>query len=490
MKTDTYLGIRRSRPRVCLGDVGELDGKMSCFDVAMPSDHPIRLQPRKWWEWDYIADCAEQIGVLSSSTTALGLGVGDEPLIFYFANKCKKVIASDLYSAETAWKEARFSNTARVLDASPIPYPRDKVQVINADMRNTGVADRSIDLVWSCSSIEHVPTLVDLFAVFKEIDRILCVGGHAILTTEFCVTENPYLLPGVNAWNPEIFDLMVRSLPGFEMVGEIDLSFNSLHPGNAAHPRRYLPISSLPGSSKLMSYNHRAGTLANPVGLSIIVPIAFVIRKTSNSGVVDWDKASVPDRLRTFSDGMRAFFAGDNDVACNKLQSVYDEAADDLQMRHLAFRFMIDARARRQEARKPDEFADRIEQFLEVIPAGPVQDADCLDICAYLIGECGRTDRALTIYERCLASPSTSRDHVFELSIRYLALAADRGSPKRATEVVISILADLMQYGMNGSEMEISFFNPAAEKIDASLIDSVRRGVSQTLSQTINNLKV
>ena len=118
----------------------------------MPENYPLRRWPRKWWEWDYTADCAEQLVVLASTTTAAGLGAGDEPLIFYLADKCRRVIASDLYSPNTVWREARFANTSRILDASPIPYPRSRVALLNADMRQTGISEQSIDFVWSCSS--------------------------------------------------------------------------------------------------------------------------------------------------------------------------------------------------------------------------------------------------------------------------------------------------------------------------------------------------
>jgi len=95
---EVYLGSRRTRPLTCLGDAGEIEASAcSRFDAQMPADHPVRKLPRKWWEWDYIAGCAEAVGCLSADATALGLGVGDEPLIFYFANYCGKVIATDLY---------------------------------------------------------------------------------------------------------------------------------------------------------------------------------------------------------------------------------------------------------------------------------------------------------------------------------------------------------------------------------------------------------
>jgi Methyltransferase domain len=464
---------------ICLGDAGELlPGQASAFDQAMPLNHFRRRSPRKWWEWDYIADCAEQLGVLSPSTRAVGLGAGDEPLIFYFAQDCGHVIASDLYSSDTAWSEARFASTSHVLDASPIPYPRNRVEVLNADMRQTGIAEQSIDFVWSCSSIEHVPTLVDIFAVFKEMDRIVRIGGYAILTTEYCVTDNTYLLPGVNAWNAKIFDLMIRSLPGWEIVGQVDLSFNSLHPANAARPRRY-PLSSVPtGPLGQIPHFLPSGTMANLVGLSVIVPIGLVLRKASGLGVVDWRQADVPERLRLFSDGILAFFAGDNDAACHKLEAIYSEAVEDLQLRHIAFRFLIDARARRGEMRNSTAFADRIELFLKNTPAGSVQDADCLDLCGYLLAECGRIEPALVTYERCLSSPSTSRDHLLKIAVCYLTLAARNGATARAIEWVSLVLADLMRFGGSNSEIDKLVLKPISDQLPAAISDDLRRAIA------------
>ena len=484
MNIRRYLGVRRRRPIVCLGDVGELlPGKSSAFDKAMPENYPLRRWPRKWWEWDYIADCAEQLGVLAPTTTAVGLGAGDEPLIFYFADKCRRVIASDLYSPCTVWREARFENTSRILDASPIPYPRSRVEIRNADMRQTGIPEQSIDFVWSCSSIEHVPTLGDLFAVFKEIDRIVRIGGYAILTTEYCITENRYLLPGVNAWNAEIFDLMVRSLPGWEIVGEVDLSFNGLHPANAPRPRRYPLSSGSTGPLGQIPHFFPSGTMANLVGLSVIAPLGIVFRKASNGGVVEWRQADVPERLRTFTDGMLAFFASDNDAACHKLGEIYSSAVDDLQLRHLAFRFLIDARARRGEMRNSGEFADCIELFLDTTPPGPVQDADCLDLCGYLLAECGRIEAALLTYERCLISPSTSREHLLEIAVRYLALAASNGATARAIERVSAVLDDLMRFGDSSREIQQQFFKPASDKLPAAIIDDLRGAIAKERAQ-------
>lgn len=486
-----YWATQRARPGTYLGDVSELESrKLSSFDAAMPQDYFVRQLPRKWWEWEYIAECAETLDLLNSSTTALGLGAGFEPLIFHFANTCKAVVATDLYSSDTTWSEARFATTKQVMESAPIRFPVDRVEVRNADMRHTGAADASVDLVWSCSSIEHIPTLKDLFLVFAEIDRILKVGGHAILTTEFTVTGNPYLLPGVNAWNDELFDAIKPALRGFELLGPSDLTFNSLHPGNAARPRRYLPASSLPGSAPQLSYYHRAGTLANPVGLSIIVPIAFVLRKTSNAGVAAWPEIAISPLVRMYADGLDALFSDRLPEAIDLLGNVYRSQESDLQLKHLAFRFWIDAKAKSGHMSEPETFADAIEEFTTQLPSGPVQDADCLDLCGYLLGECGRSEKAILLYEKCIKSPSTSREHLFELLGKYLVLAEKCGAKSQSNDLVASVISDLVQFGLSGAELVHMSKAPISDKIGKYRTADIMKQARQRLDVAIKSMRI
>lgn len=461
---ERYLGHRRTRPLTCLGDVAELEvSPLSAFDAAMPADHPQRQLPRKWWEWDYIAACAEQLELLRPTSTALGLGCGNEPLIFYFANYCQRVIATDLYSSDTNWREARFSTLRAVLASSPIPFPHEHVDILNADMRNTGVDDASIDFIWSCSSIEHVHSISDVVQIFSEIDRVLKPGGYAILTTEFAITENPYLLPGVNAWSVDLLPLLKTCFSQYEWIGVEDVGFNWRHPGNTARPRRYLPLSSLGRLTRRFPYNRRAGTLANPVGLSVIVPIGFVVRKPATAaaaGITPWDRLPVSPLIRCFDAGITAFAENRNSDCVASLDTVCTDVDADRQLAHLAFRFSIDARARLGEMQDRAAFEDRILNFLDRwMPPGVVQDADCLDICGYLLGELGNTVEGLTIYEKCLLSPSTSRGHVFELLIRYLEAADVNDQRARAEAFAEEILLDLAALGLSDHEYTIEFAN-------------------------------
>ncbi len=447
---ERYIGSRRERPLTCLADVGELcvdPSRLSTFDGKFAPDHAIRFNGRKWWEWDYICSSADQLGLLNSRVTALGLGVGGEPLIFHFANYCKRVIATDLYSGASSWSDARFDNTKQILDLSPLPFPADRVSVENRDMRNTKAKSGSIDFVWSCSSIEHVPTITDLMAVFAEIHRILKVGGYAILTTEYCVTENDYLLPSVNAWNAKLFKAIVEALDGFEFVGETDLSFNGLHPGNAASPRRYPPLACVHGATNSLLPHLRGGSVANPAGLSLVAPIAFVLRKKPKGGVAPWTSLAVSEGARTYSEGVNAFFAKNMKLAREKLTLALKAYADDLQMQHMCWRYLVEIMARQGEMRDRETFEATLRRFQAIIPEGAVQDDDCLAMLAYLFGEMELYEDALDVAEKCLMSPSIVADHIYVLGTQYLRNCSLARQSERGILLMRSILQDLVTFG-------------------------------------------
>jgi SAM-dependent methyltransferase len=189
MKNGESLGARLAhaadlvRPRV------------ASWRALLPDDYTARLYSRKAWEFEFIAAAAEELGMLNGNKVALGIGVGSEPLIFFFARHARQVVATDLYSSQAAWSTARIDDVERIFDASPFPDPRERVSVRNADMRALPFADEEFDFCWSCSSIEHVDNLAQIVAVYNEIVRVLKPCGYAILTTEFCVSRPPYQLP-------------------------------------------------------------------------------------------------------------------------------------------------------------------------------------------------------------------------------------------------------------------------------------------------------
>ena len=81
-----------------------------------PEDYTARLYPRKAWEFEFIAAAAEELGLLDGNKVALGIGT--EPLIFFFARHARRVVASDLHSPQAALSTARIDNVERVFEAS------------------------------------------------------------------------------------------------------------------------------------------------------------------------------------------------------------------------------------------------------------------------------------------------------------------------------------------------------------------------------------
>jgi SAM-dependent methyltransferase len=485
----TVLSRCRPRPLTCLGDAAELDtGGVSRFAGAMPPDYGHRANLRKWWEWDFLAKSAEELGVLNSDSVGVGLGVGDEPLIFYFANYCKKIIATDLYSASTIWKEARFAQVEAVYQNSPIPFPRDRVEVRHADMRTLGMPNASADFAWSCSSIEHVPTLRDLMLVFDELARVLKIGGYALLTTEFCLTQPPYVLPGVNAWDPNLFVALANALGAFEFVGVTDLSHNFAHPANAPKARRHRPagMNRLPAVPLQASY--RAGQMANMVGLSVITPIAFVLKRREGSNAA-WNDLEICDDVRVFSESVAQLKCGQNKQVVRQLEPLFADGPDrlSLQFYHHVGRYFVESLALDRGSTHP-HVASTIDRFIQHLPHGDVQDADCLDMVGYLLGEAGNYKESAHVYRLAMNSPSTSQDHVVKLAFDYCRVMKRAGHFRRAVDEAVPVLCDLVTSGIPVHEFEYAV--TAGEK-HAGLTDPDLRylhyAFSDCLSQSAKN---
>jgi SAM-dependent methyltransferase len=471
---------RRERPRTCLADAREIEPTgRSAFAHAMPADLTNRRYLRKWWEWDYLAQCAEDLGLLETGRRAVGLGVGHEPLIFYFAQRGCSVLATDLYAGDTSWSEARFAQTQAVHASSPIDYPRDRVEVADADMRKLPCRDGEADFVWSCSSIEHVPTLIDLFAVFEEAHRVLKPGGYALLTTEFCLSPGPYLLPSVNAWDASILDAMKESLSGFEFVGPTDLDFDALHPANAPRLRRHLPAGLRQPFAPDFAESFRGGQVGVLLGVSHCVPIGFVLRKTDGRNRT-WGQAPLPEGLRSYSDGLSHFFAGREAEALPPLQRVYESARTDpaqLQLALHAGRFVLDAHVRQGMQERPDELRGHLTEYLDLCPPGVLQDADCLDLVAYLLGELGDLDESAHVSRLALRSPSTDVNHVMALSGRFLNVQQRAGRLDAGLEEVAGYLADLTWGGLDAASFRHGFERELSPQLDPAAAESLRAAV-------------
>lgn len=468
----------KERPLTCLGDAEEINLRPeSNFSKAMPPDYIYRHQLRKWWEWEYIAECAEILDCLNKNSIAAGLGVGQEPLSFYFSNFCQTVLATDIYSSETSWSEARVETIESIYQSSPISFDRSKLKIENSDMRQISVKDKSVDFVWSTSSIEHLPTLFDVFQVYLEIARILKPGGYAILTTEFCLTEPPYLLPGVNGMDESLFKSFFSAFSDiFELVGKEDISYNWFEPANNIHVRRYLPPGWVDYMKDSSFKNFKFGQMANAVGISAICPIAFVLKRLPSEKYPSWDNIHLPDAVQDYTQALIHLNKGKPKKTINLLRPYIRSTAKNISMQLYAhiFRFYIEAFSITDSSNQI--INNEIEQFLDTVPSYICKDADCFDLIGYLLQKSGNLSKAAEVTKMAMLSQSTLHDHAIKLSLRYLKCSENDNNFDEKINIVTDQLIDLAVSGWSPETLVTFLSNSASQE-----------GVSdQILEQVIN----
>jgi SAM-dependent methyltransferase len=430
-----------------LGNAAELEHlRPGGLREALEDGHLNWREPRRLWDWEFIAQSAAEHGLLDGRRNALGIGVGGEPLIFFFARHARAVIATDLYSADSAWGDARIEDSKAIFGVSPFHYPRERVQVRNADMRALPFGDEQFDFCWSCSSIEHVDNLAQTVAVYNELARVLKPGGYAILTTEFCLTP-PYPLPGVMALDAKLFAQIVQAHPAFDLIGPVDLGYNALHLGNAPEARRFDARSRVNRMGSL--YYFPAGRMAQMCGLSVIVPIGFVLVKRRGGRPADWRRLGLAEPLVELTEALLALDRGAPADAAALLCGLRDASTPQFQM--IAHRYHLDAVLRM--AAPADVVGAAEDSFLAALPAGELQDPDNIELLAFSLGERGRNEKAAATYRKAAASPSAFTDHSIHLSLRHLMQAQLAGSTGEALDFLVVTVTDMLDHGVSWARL-------------------------------------
>ena len=145
----------------------------------LPERDPVTHVERKVWEFAQLAMSFEDLGLLDHRSRVLGVGAGDERILFWLTNRVGEVAATDIYgSGDFASREAGASMLTDPSAHAPFAYREDRLEVRWMDARRLEFPDASFDAVYSLSSLEHFggPGQVDLAA--REIARVLRPGGR------------------------------------------------------------------------------------------------------------------------------------------------------------------------------------------------------------------------------------------------------------------------------------------------------------------------
>ena len=182
---------------------------------------------RKPWEFTMLTYGLSKLGMLKEDKIGLGLGAGTERIIFYFANKVKRIYATDLYDPDSEWPESRFS-LEEAYNQSPFPYKRENLEIKYMDMRKIDFPDNYFDFIWSASSIEHVDTKQELINIFLNVERKLKPGGILAITTEFNLTKIPCYEKNFICMDKNLLGEIKSKVKKLKLVEKIDYNVKDL----------------------------------------------------------------------------------------------------------------------------------------------------------------------------------------------------------------------------------------------------------------------
>jgi len=184
--------LTRHYAKACdLSDFGDSRLLDAVRDI-LPERDPASHAERKVWEFAQLAMFLADLGLLDDRSRVLGVGAGDERILFWLANHVGEVVATDIYGeGDFAEREAGGSMLDDPAAHAPFPYREERLSVRWMDARELAFEDGSFDVVYSLSSLEHFggPGQVDRAA--REIGRVLRPGGVALLCADVLVRRHP-----------------------------------------------------------------------------------------------------------------------------------------------------------------------------------------------------------------------------------------------------------------------------------------------------------
>jgi glycosyltransferase involved in cell wall biosynthesis len=152
---------------------------------------------RKQWEFVYICQVLYERGALRPGASAIGFGVGKEPLVSLFASFGLQVMATDLdfhRAVEAGWVATnQHSDSLENLNKKQICPTADferLVQFRSVDMNTIPDDIGKYDICWSSCAFEHLGSIRKGLDFVIKSSELLKPGGIAVHTTEYNVISN------------------------------------------------------------------------------------------------------------------------------------------------------------------------------------------------------------------------------------------------------------------------------------------------------------
>lgn len=203
--------------RLCRPDAWDDPGWLM-FNRALQMPAGEHRFHRKAFEWTQCVYGLEQLGALTPEARVLGVAAGHECVLYYFANRAREVVATDLYEGSFAGGLAAEADPTFLTDPeryAPFPYRHSALRPMSADALSLPFSDNAFDVVYSLSSIEHFGGHSGSASGMREMGRVLRPGGVCCVSTE-------WILEGGDDrefFTPDAFRYYVLGTPGLELVG-------------------------------------------------------------------------------------------------------------------------------------------------------------------------------------------------------------------------------------------------------------------------------
>lgn len=190
---------------------------------------------RKLWEYCYVLQVLDKLNMLVPGKSALGFGVGQEPLPALFAKYGMAVLASDQdfqAALHQGWAVSNQHASGKgLLNSRQICDPQqfDKlVSLATIDMNHIpSTVYNKFDIVWSCCSFEHLGNLEAGLEFVKNSVKCLKPGGVAIHTTEYNISSRDHTIHTGGTVLYRRQDILKLASDLVEMGYEVmDLNFN------------------------------------------------------------------------------------------------------------------------------------------------------------------------------------------------------------------------------------------------------------------------
>jgi ubiquinone/menaquinone biosynthesis C-methylase UbiE len=184
--------LTRHYAKACdLPDFGDPRLLAALRDI-LPERDPQTHAERKVWEFAQLAMFLADLGLLGGSARVLGVGAGDERILFWLANHVGEAVATDIYGeGDFSGREAGGSMLADPAAHAPFPFRDDRLSVKWMDARKLSFADASFDVVYSLSSLEHFGGPGQVDRASREMARVLRPGGVALVCADVLLYRHP-----------------------------------------------------------------------------------------------------------------------------------------------------------------------------------------------------------------------------------------------------------------------------------------------------------